>query len=529
MKTVVVNMTRFGDLIQGQAAVRGLAGAGPVELVCLENFAPAAKLLDRVDAVHALPGAGLLADIDRGWTSGLGRLAGFVDAVRASGPADLVVNLTPSLPARLLASRLGREPGTPVRGFVMDAHGFNADTSAWAAFLQMASGNRGASPFNVIDLFTRVAGVRPKDTDPALARPGRAVLDAARDRLPDPAEAHARGWAGFQLGASEDQRRWPVERFAEVARGLWEEAGLVPALLGSKGESPLGERFLGRLDEPLAGLAVNLMGRTNLSELAGVVTRLALLVTNDTGTMHLAAGLGVPCAAVFLATAQPFDTGPCLPGSVCFEPDMDCHPCAFGRTCDQDHACRLAVPADTVLAHALALVNVKGAGPDNGPGARVWRTLRDQDGFLDLESLSGHEATDRVRWIRIQRGAYRRFLDDEASQAPAGPHGLSPEVAAGLRSSLGGARDALFLLRQQAKLLLTTPREPLKRKFLASWQRAEALLRADSRLEVLASLWRFQSQAAGGDLPGVIALTERYLDLLDSLLALFPADGTEFE
>ncbi len=522
MKILVLNMTRFGDLIQGQAAVRGLARTGSVELVCLENFASAAGLLDRVNEVHALPGAGFLADLDRSWPSGLGRLSRFLDQVAATGPADLVVNLTPSHPARLLCSRLG----ATVRGFAMDGHGFNADTSAWAAFLQMASGNRGASPFNVIDLFTRVAGVDPKDTDSSLSRPGPEDLAAARELLPND------DYVGFQLGASEDRRRWPVERFAAVARGLHERAGLTPVLLGTEGELPLGERFLdmvGKGAGDLAGATVNLMGRTGLSELAGVLTRLAFLVTNDTGTMHLAAGLGVPCLAVFLATAQPFDTGPGLPGSICFEPDMDCHPCAFGRDCDRGHACRQAVPVQAVLEHALALAG-EGDVPGAIPGARVWRTVRDPEGFLDLESLSGHEATDRVRWIRVQRAFYRRFLDEQPPNPSGyGPHGLSPEAATGLRTALSGARDGLFLLSQQAELLLMAPREALKKKFLASWQRVESLLRVDSRLDVLASMWRFQSQTAGGDLPSVAALADRYLSLLDSLLALFPGDGTEFE
>ena len=49
--------------------------------------------------------------------------------------------------------------------------------------------------------------------------------------------------------------------------------------------------------------------------LAAVLRQSRLIVTNDTGTMHLAAGLGVPVLALFLATAQPWDTGPYREGS----------------------------------------------------------------------------------------------------------------------------------------------------------------------------------------------------------------------
>ncbi|MGE4552354.1 MAG: glycosyltransferase family 9 protein, partial [Desulfovibrionaceae bacterium] len=362
MRTLLINMTRFGDLVQSQAALAGLAREGAVAVACLDNFAAAAGLLDGAEAVLPLPGAGLLADVQdsrpgRGWRAALARLEGWRGTVRAFAP-DRVVNLTPSIPVRLLTRLLaglppdvppdgpsdgpsdgqdGAGPTPEVRGFVVDEYGFNADVGGWAAFLHTASNHRGASPFNVVDLFSRVAGLDGPGRF-VLRRPGEAAQEAAARLVPEVAGVApgARGWLAVQLGASEDRRRWPVSHFARAAERLFERRGLAPMLLGSAAETPLADRFRERCAVP----ALDLTGRTGLDELGAVLTRAELLLTNDTGTMHLAAGLGVPVAAVFLATAQPFDTGPYLAGALSFEPDLDCHPCPFGAPCPHGHACR---------------------------------------------------------------------------------------------------------------------------------------------------------------------------------------------
>ncbi|MGE4293994.1 MAG: glycosyltransferase family 9 protein [Desulfovibrio sp.] len=528
MKVLILNLTRFGDLIQTQPVVSGFVFGGcKVGLLCLENFASVGQLLRGVDWVGAFPGARLLAALERDWRGAVRDFADVRREVAASFGPDLIVNLTPSLPARLLAWALSQDNASAgVRGFSMDEHGFNADTSSWSAFLQLASGNRGASPFNVVDLFRRAAGLRGEDASPDLQLPGQTpdeeggpVAEAETllsEALPEGAELS--GWLGIQLGASEERRRWPVARFVEAARLFSAREGLTPVLLGTRSEMPLGERFVAEYGGPV----VNLMGRTSLPQLAAVLTRLDLLLTNDTGTMHLAAGLGTPVAAIFLATAQPFDTGPYREGSLCFEPDLECHPCAFGTKCPHEHKCRAAVDAGAVHASvAEALFKEPSGTGHNRSGVRVWRTVRGADGLMDLESLSGHGDQDRTRWIALQRRYYRRLFDGESLQEGQGTeeaHGLSPARAERLRKVLGDAGDLVFLLERQAEVLATQPMQAMKNKFLATWQRLQGALRADPDLEVLGLLWEFESQAQGDRLDRIVALAGRYRALMEGLL-----------
>ncbi|WP_245560871.1 glycosyltransferase family 9 protein [Desulfovibrio aminophilus] len=518
VNVLVLSLTRFGDLLQTQPVFSGLKASGcRTGLVCLENFSQAAGLLRDLDHVAPLRGARLLARLEgEDWRGGLGELDGFLADLRRDFPPDVLVNLTPSLSARLLTRLIG---APEVRGFGLDSFGFNGDSSDWAAFLQQASACRGQSPFNVVDLFRRVAGLDGPGAPLDLLRPSDGERDAARALLEEGGGVPgARGFAALQLGASEDRRRWPVASFAVLARRLWAEHGRLPVLLGSPQERPLADRFRQAApDVPCRDLS----GRTELRTLAAALSLCDLLVTNDTGTMHLAAGLGVPVAAVFLATAQPVDTGPYRPGCLCLEPDLPCHPCGFGKDCPRNEECRRVVSPEAVLACVRALLE-PGMDPGAPSGVRIWRTNMGADGFLDLESLTGHGGSDRARWLAALRRVYRRFLDGEDPAVGERPLSWDDrEGAHATRQSLESASGLLHLLGQQAALLPRDPRPTLKTKFLANCERLQTILAEDPRLSVLGGLWRFQSQEAARDLAFLRALIARHHQLCDAFLILF--------
>lgn len=516
MNVLVINLTRFGDLLQTQPVLSSFSQRGDsTALVCLENFSGAAVLLRDIDDVLPMPGADFLSSVERDWKSGLGAFENFCREVERRFSPDVVVNLTPSVSARLLAMRLGKD--CEIRGFALDEFGFNADTSGWAAFLQVASANRGASPFNVVDLFRKVAGLDDSVEFRLADVPSEKVDDALQMLRSDSGEKSA-SFAGFQPGASEERRRWPAEYFSRLGRMLWNEKGVVPVLLGTASEGEVGQEVAQGWDFPF----VNLMGRTGLGELSAVLANLAFLVTNDTGTMHLAAGLGVPVASVFLATAQPWDTGPVRSGALSLEPDIPCHPCAFGTACDIDNACRRQITPEVVYEYLRSFIDSgkwiesKGSSAKTA-GARAWLARQDESGFMDLDSLSGHDESDRAIWIRIQREAYRRFLDGEDLSGfcdiPIHP---SDEFCIAVGGVLDEASAMLFLLIRQTGLLAASPTEAVKTKFLANIQKMHDKISATPVLSVLGALWLFQSQQHSS-LDGLAALLERYAGLVSFL------------
>jgi heptosyltransferase I len=111
-------------------------------------------------------------------------------------------------------------------------------------------------------------------------------------------------------GARWETKRWPVERFAVIAAKAYRAYGFSSIIVGSPGERPLAARlaFLLRKFLPASSL-VNLAGETSLLQLAAILEAADVAVTNDSGPMHLAAGLGTHVVGVFTCTS-PERSGP---------------------------------------------------------------------------------------------------------------------------------------------------------------------------------------------------------------------------
>jgi len=160
-------------------------------------------------------------------------------------------------------------------------------------------------------------------------------------------------------------KRWLPERFAEVARRLAEQLGrdegrqVVVAILGAKGEETLGKEIASRINGP----SVVLSGSTTIRELMAVVKRCRILITNDTGPMHVAAACGVPVVAVFGPTDSR-TTAPYGQEQSVVRESVDCAPCLL-RECPIDHRCMTRISADRVFEVAVQQVSgfrVRGEG-----------------------------------------------------------------------------------------------------------------------------------------------------------------------
>ena len=129
-------------------------------------------------------------------------------------------------------------------------------------------------------------------------------------------------------------KQWPPEHYRALARELTRQ-GWAIAVVGLAKDRALGAAILDGV-----GPALNLCGETSLAELTALLAGAALLVSNDSGAMHLAAALGIPQLAVFGST-NPVWTGPINPrGRVVYRSEW-CSPC-YARTCRFGHTRCLA-------------------------------------------------------------------------------------------------------------------------------------------------------------------------------------------
>jgi heptosyltransferase-2 len=172
-------------------------------------------------------------------------------------------------------------------------------------------------------------------------------LQAASELLAAAALPASGPWVGLSPGAAYGPaKRWPPERFAALATALQEEFDARIVLLGGPQERPMANM----LKDHFQGLSLDLVGRTDLRRAMGLLSQLKLLITNDSGLMHVAAALGVPLIALFGST-DPVATGPFTSRATVLHHPLPCSPC-FKRTCDLGYPCLTAISVPEALAAA---------------------------------------------------------------------------------------------------------------------------------------------------------------------------------
>ena len=146
-------------------------------------------------------------------------------------------------------------------------------------------------------------------------------------------------------------KRWLPERFAEVAAAVSAKLSVQWILFGTPKDITVGETIVRILGDS----CVNRIGQTTLEQLIDELRKCRLLLTNDTGTMHLASLLGVPTVAIFGST-DPRLTRPLGDRHIIVRHQVECSPC-FLRKCPIDFRCMKAVGVDEVTDAVLSILD----------------------------------------------------------------------------------------------------------------------------------------------------------------------------
>ena len=159
-------------------------------------------------------------------------------------------------------------------------------------------------------------------------------------------------------GTNWETKEWRREAFAEVARHFMQNKFAV-TLVGSERERALCDEVA-----KLAPGAINLAGETTLSELAALISRATICVTNDSGPMHLAVALGRPVVSIFGPT-DPVWAGPYRRDGAVLRADLPCSPCYLRllSRCMHNHDCMKNVSAAAVIERAESLLNERASKP----------------------------------------------------------------------------------------------------------------------------------------------------------------------
>jgi heptosyltransferase-2 len=148
---------------------------------------------------------------------------------------------------------------------------------------------------------------------------------------------------GMNPGATYGSAKcWHPDRFGELGKRVANKWQANVLLFGKEGERPIVYEVLRHLGTK----GIDLTGKTGLLQLAALLERCTLLVTNDTGTMHIATAVGTPVVALFGPTPR-LTTGPWGEGHVVVSRDVPCSPC-WKRICPTDHRCMEDITVEEV-------------------------------------------------------------------------------------------------------------------------------------------------------------------------------------
>jgi heptosyltransferase-2 len=338
MTDVVLSPNWLGDAVMALPAVadiRGHHATRRLVVAARPSVAGLWTIVEGVDEVVVIPRAHGASR----WRT-LGENA---EALRRIG-ADVAVLLPNSLQAAVTA----RQAAIPERW------GYRRNVRRWWLTRAVPRPRGLVHQADYYRNLVKALGFANGERVPRLEVPGAAV-DQARGLLA------AAGWEGGTrlLGiapgaAYGGAKRWPPERFAAVAAGLAATHGLRPVLVGSEGDRAATcaiETELDKIqDSGRRPAAMNLAGRTDIPQLAGVLSLCAAFVSNDSGAMHLAAAVGAPVVALFGPTDERV-TAPVAVRARVLTADAWCRPCLL-RECPLDHRCMQGIGADTVASAA---------------------------------------------------------------------------------------------------------------------------------------------------------------------------------
>ncbi len=345
-RILLLRLERIGDLLMALPAiaeVRAHATEAAIDLVVGRWNA---------DLASAIPGVSRVEVLDSPWLARDGNglnpinaLAPLVTSARRwrSRRYDLGINFEPDIRSNLLLAASG---------------------AAWTAGYWSAGGGglldvaleydaRAHTTDNARRLIASVfdRGV-PRAFESRLVVPERARADARRILA-----GVGRPLVGMHVSGGRPIKQWDLERFTDVADRLITGAGATVVLTGSTADRPLVEIVQRRLSP---ARVIDLAGEANLLAVAAIFEQLDLLVTGDTGPMHLAAAVGTPIVAVF-GPSDPARYAPRGPHDRIVRIDLPCSPCnrirlpperCVGHTPD----CLAFVSTDLVLTAALAVL-----------------------------------------------------------------------------------------------------------------------------------------------------------------------------
>lgn len=480
-QVLILNMTRMGDLVQMGPLLARLQEEWPgvaVDLVIDRQFAPVASMLSGLRDIitfdfHAL--------IEESRACVKDTVVLYQDLLAWAGPMrereyDRIINLTFNRPSALLAAYVG---APDIRGARSAWDGGSVIDNPWMSYFTDIHQFRRINRFNLVDVYA-MGGSRPGRFSPLRISVPAEAREWARRFLSAPNQP-ALKWIAVQAGASDVMKAWRPQQFGSALARLsmkW-SGGVV--LVGSSSERQTIAQVM-QAYRAAGGRnpVTNAAGATTLARLAAVLAECRLLLTNDTGPMHLAVGVKTPVIDLSVGHVDFQETGPYGPGHWVVQPELECAPCGFEQVCAH-HACKDRITTEGV---ANLILHVLGRGdcPTQLSGFRLYESGIDADQLGAYRLRAGREDPMTDWHATFWRRYWYETFSGTPSKLPA-PPGPMPD-AERIRAQIETLLPLVeALCRRADEIVRVTGRLPIAADRLLSLQR-EQVSERDRALKV---------------------------------------------
>lgn len=425
----ILQITRFGDLIQTLQAAEGFKDAYPnyrLILIARKAFAkPLEKiLLKTFDQIYELDTKRISQDAANGTTQALSDITQFVTNLNQQESIDVLINLSFSKSSSYLSSLI---KSTHKVGPFYNFQNQIVVQDKWSQFVYSNVMRGALNPFNIVDIFRCIIGLKKTESIP----------------IPETKKSNKIIVHPF---ASQERKKWKTDKWIEVIYKLLKDnKDLTINIVGSNSESHLAEAIINHpLMTPFRGRLQTLAGKTTISETIEILKESKLFIGHDSMVGHLAALAKVPTITVSLGSVRPQETTPYLAGAICISPKTKCFPCFPQDKCSF-YQCHLDVPYQVVTACAQGVLKsgkISQTELKNNTSAFHLSSVSvqiaeiDQNHFMQLRELGTAESDSRD----IFRTFYRiiwQFLLNGIDENAAFPH-LNLNTHKSLLTTLGG-------------------------------------------------------------------------------------------
>jgi lipopolysaccharide heptosyltransferase II len=344
-RILLLRLERIGDLLMTLEAIADVRATWPdatIDLAVGSWNEPLARLVPGISRVHV---------VDVPWLSRGERPTSWPAILQAARRwkkhrYDLMINFEPDIRSNLL----GWLSGAPIRaGYASGGGGplvtrvGHYDTTRHVAdnaraLVGAAAGGAASPPDNPIARQLQVGSRERTRVDAQLASLSRPLI-------------------GLHVSGGRESKQWHLDRFAAAAARVADATSGTIVLTGAPSDQPLVDAVISQLT---AHRVVSMAGTLSLPETAALMQRLDVLITGDTGPMHLAAAMGAPVVALF-GPSDPARYGPRAVRERIVRVQLPCSPCGLVRL--PPERCRGHVPecmdgitVDAVVAAAFELL-----------------------------------------------------------------------------------------------------------------------------------------------------------------------------